>query len=59
MQHYRFACSTQTASSVMADKDMVEGDVMSEKLPGAVLQICLFHTDSIKCHGRQGYGRRG
>ena len=44
MQCYRFACFTQTASSVMADKDMIEGDVMSEKLPGAVLQICLFHT---------------
>ena len=51
MQHYRFACFTQTASSVMADKDMVECDVMSEKLPDAALQICLFHTDSIKCHG--------
>ena len=28
----------------MADKDMVERDVLTEKLPGASLQICLFHT---------------
>ena len=50
---------TESIKCVMADKDMVECDVMSEKLPDAALQICLFHTGSIKCHGRQGYGRRG
>ena len=42
---------TESIKCVMADKDMVECDVMSEKLPDAALQICLFHTDSIKCHG--------
>ena len=29
---------------VMADKDMVERDVTNENIPGAALQICLFHT---------------
>ena len=29
---------------IMADKDMVERDVMTEKLPHAALQICLFHV---------------
>ncbi|KAK2170206.1 hypothetical protein NP493_1158g00045 [Ridgeia piscesae] len=29
---------------VMADKDMMECDVIREKLPGAALQICLFHV---------------
>ena len=29
---------------IMADKDMVERDVMTEKLPQAALQICLFHV---------------
>ena len=28
----------------MAHRDMIERDVMSEKLPGAALHIRLFHT---------------
>ena len=28
----------------MSDKDMTERDVLSEEIPNAVLQICLFHT---------------
>ena len=35
---------TESIKCVMDDKDMVERDIMSEKLPGAALQICLFHT---------------
>ncbi|KAM9314821.1 uncharacterized protein KZ484_024514 [Pholidichthys leucotaenia] len=35
---------TQGIKCIMADKDMVERDVMSEKIPHAKLQICLFHT---------------
>ena len=29
---------------VMADKDMLERDVLKEKLPQAAIQICLFHV---------------
>ncbi|KAK6181805.1 hypothetical protein SNE40_009589 [Patella caerulea] len=29
---------------IMADKDMVERDVLTEKMPGADIQICLFHV---------------
>ena len=28
---------------VVADKDMIEWDAISEKRPSAVLQMCLFH----------------
>jgi len=28
----------------MADKDMAERNVLAEKIPNAVLLICLFHT---------------
>lgn len=28
----------------MADKDMVERDIIAEKIPSAALMICLFHT---------------
>lgn len=34
----------QSTKVVMADKDLVEREVMAEKLPGACLQICLFHV---------------
>ena len=34
---------TDSIKCLMADKDMVEWDVMSEKLPAAALQICLFY----------------
>ena len=37
---------TDSIKCVMADKDMVERDVISEKLPGAALQICLFYARS-------------
>ncbi|KAK6178266.1 hypothetical protein SNE40_013072 [Patella caerulea] len=29
---------------IMADKDMVKRDVLTEKMPGADIQICLFHV---------------
>ena len=35
---------TTGTKCIMADKDMVERDVLSEKIPNANLLICLFHT---------------
>ena len=35
---------TSNVKVIMADMDMVEREVMSEKIPDAALQICLFHT---------------
>jgi len=34
----------------MADKDMAERNVLAEKIPNAVLLICLFHTLRTFCH---------
>ena len=36
--------STDRTVCIMSDKDMTERDVLSEEIPNAVLQICLFHT---------------
>ena len=36
--------STDRTACIMSDKDMTERDVLSEEIPNAVLQICLFHT---------------
>ena len=36
--------STDKTVCIMSDKDMTERDVLSEEIPNAVLQICLFHT---------------
>ena len=35
---------TSGVQVVVTDKDMVERDVISEKIPNASLQLCLFHT---------------
>ena len=35
---------TANTKCVMADKDMTEREVLAEKMPNAVLMICLFHT---------------
>jgi len=35
---------TTKAKCIMADKDMVERDVIAQKIPSATLMICLFHT---------------
>ena len=35
---------TSGVQVVVADKDMVERDVISEKIPNASLRLCLFHT---------------
>ena len=35
---------TSKTQFVMADKDMTERNVITEKLPNASLLICLFHT---------------
>ena len=35
---------TTKTKCIMADKDMVERSVIAEKIPSAVLMICLFHT---------------
>ena len=34
--------STDRTVCIMSDKDMTERDVLSEEIPNAVLQICLF-----------------
>ena len=34
---------TANTKCVMADKDMTEREVLAEKIPNAVLMICLFH----------------
>nr|XP_047141034.1 protein FAR-RED IMPAIRED RESPONSE 1-like [Hydra vulgaris] len=36
--------NTSGVQVVVTDKDMVEREVISEKIPNASLQICLFHT---------------
>lgn len=36
--------NTTKAKCIMADKDMVERDIIAEKVPSATLMICLFHT---------------
>ena len=36
--------STDRTVCIMSDKDMTERDVLSEEIPNAVLQICLFHN---------------
>ena len=38
----RHNCTDRTVC-IMSDKDMTERDVLSEEIPNAVLQICLFH----------------
>jgi len=35
---------TSQTRCIMADKDMTERNVLAEKIPNAVLLICLFHT---------------
>ena len=35
---------TTKAKCIMADKDMVEREIIAKKIPGAALMICLFHT---------------
>ena len=35
---------TGNTKCIMADKDKVERDVLTEKIPNANLLICLFHT---------------
>lgn len=35
---------TDRTVCIMSDKDMTERDVLSEEIPNALLQICLFHT---------------
>ena len=35
---------TTKTKCIMADKDMVERDIIAEKVPSAALMICLFHT---------------
>ena len=35
---------TEGTKCIMADKDMTEREVLTEKIPNAVLLICLFHT---------------
>lgn len=35
--------NAQDIKVIMADKNMVERDVLAKKLPSAALQICFFH----------------
>ena len=43
--------SWSTTKVIMTEKDMNERDTLSEELPGAVLQLCLFHI--LRTFGRE------